>query len=131
MDAKLPKRKQYKTNAPYKPYKSRAKPYWTSELQDLWNEAWKQESIWLAKRRHVKSWSLREDFHTARQRFDKLNRQCLRKYKVEQQKSHKKLQDDFENFENPRNFCLKLDSQVQLMTDKPRFRAKSKPMMAK
>ena len=45
MNAKLLKRKQYKTNAWYKPHISRAKPYWTSELQGLWNEVCKQERV--------------------------------------------------------------------------------------
>ena len=86
MDAKLPKRKQYKTKTSYKPHKSRVKPYWTSELQDLWNEVCKRERIWLVNKRCVNSRSLREDFRKTRRRFDKLNRQCKRKYQVEQQK---------------------------------------------
>ena len=115
MDAKLPKRKQYKTNAPHKPHKPRAKPYLTSELQDLWDEVCKLERLWLTSKRRVKSRLrntqcvnsrvLREDFHTARRRFDKLNRQCKRKYQIQQQQ---KLQDDFENIENPHNFWSKI-----------------------
>ena len=115
MDTKLPRRTQYKTNAPHKPYKSRVKPYWTSELQDLWDEVCNLKRLWVTSKRRVKSRSrnkqcvnsrvLREDFHTARRRFDKLNRQCKRKYQIQQQQ---KLQDDFENVENPRNFWSKI-----------------------
>ena len=53
----------------------------------------------------VNSRVLRENFHSARRRFDKLNRQCKRKYQTQQQQ---KLQDDFENIENPRNFWSKI-----------------------
>ena len=55
VDAKLPKPKQYKTNAPHKPHKSRSTPYWTSELQDLWDEVCKLERLWLTSKRRVKS----------------------------------------------------------------------------
>ena len=116
MDAKLPKQRQYQTKALHKPHKSRAKPYWTIELQDLWDEVCKLERLWLTSKRRVKSRSrnmqcvnsrvLRENFHSARRRFDKLNRQCKRKYQTQQQQ---KLQDDLENIENPRNFWSKIE----------------------
>ena len=78
MDLKIPKRKQFKPNHSHKPHKSRAKPYWTSELQDLWDEVCKQECKWLDNKRGVNSRSLKEEeeFRVARKWFDKLNRQC-------------------------------------------------------
>ena len=104
MDLKIPKRKQFKPNNSHKPHKSRTKPYWTSELQDLWDEVCKQEYKWLDNKRGVNSRSLKEEFRVARKRFDKLNRQCKRKYQLDQQKQ---LQDEFENYANPRNFWSK------------------------
>ena len=119
MDAKLPRRKQNKTNAPHMSHKSRVKPYWTSELQYLWDEVCKLKRLWVTSKRRVKSRSrntqcvnsrvLREDFHIARRHFDKLNRQCKWKYQIQQQQ---KLQDNFENVENPRNFWSKLGGLV-------------------
>ena len=94
MDLKIPKRKQFKPNHSHKPHKSRAKPYWTSELQELWDEVCKQERKWLDNKRRVNSRSLKEEFRVARKRFDKQNRQCKRRYQFDQQKQ---LQDDTVN----------------------------------
>ena len=38
MDSKLQKRRHLKPIITNKPLKSKAKPYWNSELQELWNE---------------------------------------------------------------------------------------------
>ena len=45
MDSKLQKRKHLKPNITNKPHKSKAKPYWNSELQELWNETCRCEKI--------------------------------------------------------------------------------------
>ena len=105
MDTKLPKRKQSKPGTSHNPHKSRAKPYWTSELQALWDDVCKTERLWLNNKRGVNGSSLKEDFRVSRKKFDKLNRQCKRKYLLDQQKQ---LQEDFENYDNPRNFWSKI-----------------------
>ena len=80
MDTKLPKRKQFKPGSSHNPHKSRAKPYWTAELQALWVDVCKTERLWLNNKRGVNGSSLKEDFRISRKKFDKLNRQCKRKY---------------------------------------------------
>ena len=102
MDTKLPKRKQFKLGTSHNSLKSRAKPYWTSELQDLWDDVCKNERLWLKNKRGV---SLRKIFVYPVKKFDKLNRQCKRKYLLDQQKQ---LQEEFENYDNPRNFWSKI-----------------------
>ena len=91
MDAKLPKRNQFRPGASHNQYKSRAKPYWTSNLQDLWDEKCKKERLWLNRKRGINSRSLKEAFCLSQKRFDKLNRQCKRKYLRDQQKQLQKI----------------------------------------
>ena len=105
MDAKLPKRGQVKSGASHHPHKSRAKPYWSSELQELWDATCKYERIWLNNKRGVNSGMLKEIFRASRKKFDKLNRQCKRRYLLDQQKQ---LHEEFENYDNPRNFWSKI-----------------------
>ena len=105
MDTKLPKRKQFKPGTSHNSHKSRAKPYWTSELQDLWDDVCKNERLWLKNKRGVNSSALKEDFRVSRKKIDKIIRECKRKYLLDQQKQ---LQEDFENYDNPRNFWSKI-----------------------
>ena len=74
MDSKLQKRKHLKPNITNKPQKSKAKPYWNSELQESWNETCRCEKIWLSNKRGITNKTLKEEYRIARRRFDKLNR---------------------------------------------------------
>ena len=77
----------------------------TTELQDSWDDVSRRERKQLANKRGVNNQTPKEEFRVARRLFDKLNRKCKRKYQFEQQKQ---LQDEFENFDNPRNFWSKI-----------------------
>ena len=65
----------------------------------------KNERLWLNDKRGLNSSVLMEDFRVSRKIFDKLNRPCKRKYLLNQQKQ---LQEEFENYDNPRNFWSKM-----------------------
>ena len=72
MDAKLPKRGPIYSGTSHNPHKSRAKPYWTSELQEFWDATCKHERMWLNNKRGVNSGTLKENFRVYRKKFDKL-----------------------------------------------------------
>ena len=59
MDSKLQKKKHLKPNITNKPHMSKAKPYWNSELQELWNETCWCEKIWLSNKRRITNKTLK------------------------------------------------------------------------
>ena len=63
--------------------KSRYKPYWTDDLQELWKNVCKKEKIWLSIRGdNVQKKCRRLEYLSTRKCFDKLLRKEKRKYQM-------------------------------------------------
>ena len=104
MDSKLKK----KSVAPrqFQQHKSRAKAYWNSELQKMWDSTSIAEQQWLKfKGSAVTRNTLRENYCSLRDKFDKNLRKAKRTFQLQEQK---KLHDQLHDVENPRDFWTKI-----------------------
>ena len=89
-----------------KTHKSRSKPFWNTELQDMWNKVYSSEKQWLKfKGSTVTKNRLRQEYCYVRNAFDKLLRKAKRNYQLSEQQS---LRDKLFNTENPREFWTEI-----------------------
>ena len=100
MESKL---KKSRTNAKItnKRHKSRAKPYWSDEIHDIWVDLCKTEKSWLSCKLAFDMKRLREEHCFKRREFNKLLRRAKRRYQIQQQQ---KMHDELHDTENPRSF---------------------------
>ena len=84
----------------HKQNKSRAKPYWSDELQEKWDTVCEAEKLWLscngARKRHLK-----EMYCAHRKVFNRILRKSKRRFQLNEQN---KLHDYLNDYENPREF---------------------------
>ena len=104
MEIKLKKKRAVPKAA--KQHKSRAKAYWNSELQDMWDKVSFAEQKWLKFKGStgVRN-KLREEYCSVRDQFDKINRRAKRAFQLQEQKS---LHDRLYDVENPRDFWTQI-----------------------
>ena len=89
-----------------KTHKSRSKPFWNTELQDMWNKVYSSEKQWLKfKGSTVTKNRLRQEYCYVRNAFDNLLRKAKRNYQLSEQQS---LRDKLYNTENPREFWTEI-----------------------
>ena len=67
--------------------RSRAKPYWNSDLQDHWNMVCVAEKEWVQCKQPVRKRFLREKYCSFRRTFDRLNRKYKREFQLSEQRN--------------------------------------------
>ena len=83
-----------------KTHKSRSKPFWNTELQEMWSKVYSSEKQWLKfNGSAVTKNRLKQEYCYIRNDFDKLLRKEKRIYQLREQQS---LRDKLYNTENPR-----------------------------
>ena len=83
-------------------HKSRSKPFWNTELQDIWKKVYSSEKQWLKfKGSTVTKNRLRQEYCYVINAFDKLLRKAKSNYQLSEQQS---LRDKLNNTENQREF---------------------------
>ena len=89
-----------------KTHTSRSKPFWNTELQDMWNKVYSSEKQWLKfQGSTVTKNRLRQEYCYVRNAFDKMLRKAKRNYQLSEQQS---LRDKLYNTENPREFWTEI-----------------------
>ncbi|MEW8548010.1 MAG: endonuclease/exonuclease/phosphatase family protein, partial [Candidatus Thiodiazotropha sp.] len=100
MESKL-KKHSFKQHFTSKKHKSRAKPYWSQELEEIWGIVCSAEKQWLSCKNNISKRNLRELYCSKRNNFNRLLRKAKRKF---QQREQDRLHQEMFDRENPRDF---------------------------